>query len=71
MALCLMTPRWHAGITRDLILFVFGLSGIAYETLLHAGPERPTLLAIFAAFTGLPIFLRADDRKRRRKEGEG
>lgn len=49
---------------RDAILFVFGLGGILYETLLQHGPERPTLLAIFAAFAGLPIFLRADAKKK-------
>lgn len=49
---------------RDAILFVFGLGGIAYETLLHSGAERPTLLAIFAAFAGLPIVLRADSKKK-------
>jgi hypothetical protein len=54
-------------LSRDAILFVFGLSGIAHETLIHVGPERPYLLAIFAGFTGLPIFLRADERKKDEK----
>ena len=54
--------KWR-GLTRDTVLFVAGLAGIFHETLVHAGTERPTLLLLFGAMIGLPLFLRADDRK--------
>lgn len=52
------------GISRDTVLFVAGLGGIAHETLLSNGVERPTLLFLFGAMCGLPLFLRADERTR-------
>lgn len=48
-------------ISRDSILFVAGLFGIAYETLGPSGGERPTLLILFSAMVGLPAFLRSDE----------
>lgn len=51
--------RWGR-ISRDTVLFLIGLLGIVHETLLTSGPERPTLLLIFAAFMGLPLALGAD-----------
>jgi hypothetical protein len=57
-----MTWRWRIKVQRDVILFVAGLGGIVHETLL-TGHERPALLGVFAAMTGLPIFLRADEGK--------
>jgi len=53
--------RWK-GITRDSVLFVVGILGIAHETLVQSGVERPYLLLLFGAMTGLPLFLRADER---------
>jgi hypothetical protein len=47
-------------ITRDTVLYVLGLAGIAYETLARDG-ERPTLLLLFAAMVGLPKFLQGDE----------
>jgi hypothetical protein len=52
---------WHA--LRDIILFFAGLGGVAHETLI-ATTERPTLLLLYAAMMGLPMFLRADERRR-------
>ena len=49
-------------ITRDSILFVFGIAGIAYETIV-SGIDRPTLLILFAGMIGLPQFLKADEKK--------
>lgn len=47
-------------IIRDTILFVFGLAGIAYETVVvHV--DRPTLLVLFGACIGLPAFLHKDE----------
>lgn len=45
--------RWAP--IRDIALFVFGLAGIAHETLI-ARAERPSLLLLFAAMLGLPAF---------------
>lgn len=53
--------KWR-GITRDAVLFVVGLLGITHETLITRAGERPTLLLLFGAMVGLPLFLRADDR---------
>lgn len=60
-------PRTSKGarrlrVSRDTILFVVGLAGIAYETLVTGG-DRPTLLVLFGAMIGLPAFLRTDEKK--------
>lgn len=56
---------------RSTILFVVGILGIAYVTLVDK-VDRPTLLLLFAAMIGLPAFLRVDEKKRERAEnGEG
>jgi hypothetical protein len=52
---------------RDVLLFFGGLAGIAHETVI-AETERPTLLLLFAAMSGLPAFLRSDER---RKDDDG
>lgn len=57
-------------ITRDGVLFIAGLAGVAYETT-HAGGDRPTLLLLFAAMMGLPAFLQKDDEEKRRRRGDG
>ena len=46
---------------RSTVLFVLGIAGIAYETLVDK-TERPTLLILFAAMIGLPAFLNLDER---------
>ncbi len=51
---------------RDVILFTFGLLGIGYETLAQ-GAERPTLLLLFAAMVGLPVFLKGDEKAQQQK----
>lgn len=63
-----MRRSWPVLAIRDAILFVSGLSGIAYETLWHVGPERPTLLAVFAAMVGLPVVLRGDSKNGKEKK---
>jgi hypothetical protein len=52
-----------ARLSRDTILFVSGLAGIIYETLINGG-DKPTLLILFGAMVGLPAFLRADELKK-------
>lgn len=54
-------------VTRDSILFVCGLAGIAYETLV-ANVDRPTLLVLFGAMVGLPAFLRTDENRKAKEE---
>jgi len=49
-------------ITRDGVLFTAGLLGVMNEALLRDGTERPTLLVLFAAMMGLPVFLRQDEK---------
>lgn len=46
--------RRRGRITRDLVLFVFGLGGIAHETI-RVQVDRPYLLLLFGWMTGLPI----------------
>lgn len=46
---------------RDWMLFLGGLVGTAYETIV-AEVDRPSLLAVFAGMMGLPLFLRRDER---------
>ena len=49
-------------ITRDTILFIFGLGGIVYETL-SGGAEKPTLIIAFVGMLGLPLFIRSDEQR--------
>jgi hypothetical protein len=46
-------PRW----IRDAILFFVGLGGVIYVTVFDQ-TDRPTLLFLFAAMMGLPLYLR-------------
>jgi hypothetical protein len=48
---------------RDALLFLTGLALIVNEAVIRSGPERPTLLLLYAAMVGLPAFLRADSRR--------
>jgi hypothetical protein len=48
---------------RDGLLFLTGLALIVNEAVIRSGPERPTLLLLYAAMVGLPAFLRADSRR--------
>ena len=50
--------RWP--LFRDVALFVGGLLGVTHETVVQDG-ERATLLLLFAAMLGLPVFIRADE----------
>jgi hypothetical protein len=54
---------------RKDILLVAGLIGIFYEAM-RVGPERPTLLLVYAAMVGLPLVLRADEHRQNGKDGE-
>lgn len=58
-------PTWLVTLTgaqiRSGCLFVCGLAGVAYETL-ASNSDRPTLLIMFAAMLGLPLFLKADEK---------
>lgn len=56
-----MAPR-RQRFTRDTVLFVAGLVGIAYETVI-VRVDRPALLAVFAGMLGLPAFLRRDEKR--------
>jgi hypothetical protein len=53
--------KWTARWTRDRIIFLGGLAGVGYETLVTHG-ERPALLVLFASMLGLPAFLKKDDK---------
>jgi hypothetical protein len=53
---------WRLRFTRDLVLFMAGLAGIAHETLFQ-DIDRPVLLLLFGAMVGLPAFLRLDEAK--------
>lgn len=61
-----MSPR-SLRTARSIILFVVGIAGIVYETLIEQG-DKPTLLILFAAMVGLPAFLRIDEGKHDGKE---
>ncbi len=49
-------------ISRDTVLFASGLIGVAWETF-GENAEKPTLLLLFGAMIGLPVFLRADEAR--------
>ena len=50
-------------LTRDTALFIAGLGLTINEALIRSGPERPSMLVLFAAMMGLPFILRADEKK--------
>jgi len=49
-------------ISRDTAIFLLGVAGIIYETLVSNG-DRPTLLVLFGAMIGLPTFLSSDEKR--------
>lgn len=49
--------RWQLRLSRDLVLFGVGVGGVVHETIVYSG-ERPSLLILFAACMGLPLYLR-------------
>lgn len=53
---------------RAVVLFVGGIAGIGYETLIEQG-EKPTLLILFAAMIGLPYALGKDEKRRDEDKG--
>ena len=48
---------------RKDVLFVLGVVGIALEEMRTFGSPSETLVLLFAAMIGLPIVLRADEKK--------
>ena len=54
---------------RDVLTFGLGAAGIAYEVL-GEGPERPTLLIVFAGLLGLPLVFREQDKAHDQQERE-
>ena len=50
------TNKRRLRITRDLILFLIGISGIIWQTVVD-DVDRPYLLAVFVACVGLPTYL--------------
>lgn len=54
---------------RSIVLFTAGIAGIAYETIFNQ-TDRPTLLILFAAMMGLPLFLKADEKTVRPKPAD-
>jgi hypothetical protein len=57
------TWKWPS-ITRDTVLFAFGLGGIVNEAVIRSGDTRPEFLMLFAAMVGLPVALRRDEGMR-------
>lgn len=57
-----MARRWPTFTeVRTALLFGGGLAGVCYVTLVDQ-TDRPTLLILFAAMMGLPLFLRSDEK---------
>lgn len=50
-------------VSRDTILLVVGILGVAHETLIN-NTDRPTLLLLFAAMIGLPAFIKQDEKEK-------
>ena len=53
-------PWWPP--SRDSILFIAGLMGVIYETVISPSPD-PTLLILFGGMLGMPAFLAKDGKK--------
>lgn len=63
--------RFWEKITRDLVMFGTGLLLVIHESVLRSGPERPTLLLLYAGMMGLPTVIWADQLRRRTGAGNG
>lgn len=46
---------------RDILMFLIGASGVAYEALVMK-TERPTLLLLYGALMGLPYIMNRDEK---------
>lgn len=57
-----MCPPSFLKVSRNTVLFIVGLLGVAHETLIEH-TDRPTLLLLFGAMIGLPVFIRQDEKK--------
>jgi hypothetical protein len=55
--------RHHVKITRDLVLFCLGILIIVNEAFVDHGSVRVELLGFGGLLVGLPIFLRADEKR--------
>lgn len=53
--------RWH--LVRDILLFIGGMFGIAYQ-LVKADVVEPSLTVVFAAMMGLPAAFWGDSKRR-------
>lgn len=53
--------------TRDGVLFITGLMGIAHETLVN-DLDRYGLLMLFAGMVGLPFVYNKDEKNQKQKE---
>jgi hypothetical protein len=66
-----MNDRWETirdvvwPLVRDVILFFAGL-GLLIAEAHRSGTERLGFLGLYAAMMGLPLFLRADERGKRK-----
>lgn len=49
-------------LVRNVVLFVAGLAGIAFETIARRPPDYG-LLPVFAGMVGLPWFVAQDEKK--------
>lgn len=69
---CKVTKRRRVRITRSFILFTGGLVGISYETyysLRYQQDPNSTLVLIFAAALGLPVYLHEDKKNTNDDDG--
>lgn len=57
-------------IGRDTVITATALLLTIFEAVIRSGPERPSLLALYAAMMGLPFVLRADEARRKRSDEE-
>jgi hypothetical protein len=56
-----VAPSWKQ--IRDVLIFVGGMAFAAHEVFLRSEAERPTILILAATMMGLPLVLRADEKR--------
>ena len=64
------TKRKALRLTRDGVLLISGLAGLAWETTQHDA-ERPFLLMVFAGLIGLPAFIPKNDSEPKNDSDDG
>lgn len=61
-----LVSKW---LTRDNLTYLIGAAGLLWETVVEEG-ERPTLVLVFGALLGLPVWAAVDRAAQQKRKAE-